>query len=206
MKPITTAIIVMFLFSAINTNAQTKNISVDEAIDIALQNNYLIKAKGLDIKASESLKKTANELPKLDFNSQLGQYNSIKFDNAFQLSQNIPFPTLFGAKKALNQAEIKGKVWEKEISINELKSQVRSYFYQIEYLQYNKTKLQYLDSLYNEFIRVAALRYKTGDTKKIEISTAETKKGEINLLLQQNEAYLQNAYQILQLIVNTNEK
>ena len=206
MKPITTAIIVMFIFSAINTNAQTKNISVDEAIDIALQNNYLIKAKGLDIKASESLKKTANELPKLDFNSQLGQYNSIKFDNAFQLSQNIPFPTLFGAKKALNQAEIKGKVWEKEISINELKSQVRSYFYQIEYLQYNKTKLQYLDSLYNEFIRVATLRYKTGDTKKIEISTAETKKGEINLLLQQNEAYLQNAYQILQLIVNTNEK
>jgi len=196
----------MFIFSAINTNTQTKNISVDEAIDIALQNNYLIKAKGLDIKASESLKKTANELPKLDFNSQLGQYNSIKFDNAFQLSQNIPFPTLFGAKKALNRAEIKGKVWEKEISINELKSQVRSYFYQIEYLQYNKTKLQYLDSLYNEFIRVAALRYKTGDTKKIEISTAETKKGEINLLLQQNEAYLQNAYQILQLIVNTNEK
>jgi cobalt-zinc-cadmium resistance protein CzcA len=206
MKSITTAIIVIFLFSAINTNAQSKNISIDEAINIAIQNNHLIKAKGLDKKASESLMKTANELPKLDANIQLGQYNSIKFDNAFQLSQSIPFPTLFGAKKGLIQAEIKGKEWQKEISINELKSQVRSYFYQIEYLQYNKTKLQYLDSLYNEFIRVATLRYKTGDTKKIEISTAETKKGEINLLLQQNETYLQNAYQNLQTLLNTKEK
>lgn len=59
-----------------------------------------------------------------------------------------------------------------------------------------------LDSLYNEFIRVANLRYKTGDTKKIEINTAETKKGEINLIAQQNEVYLQNAYKSLQALLN----
>ncbi|MBK9735569.1 MAG: hypothetical protein IPO92_11590 [Saprospiraceae bacterium] len=46
-------------------------------------------------------------MPKLDFNTQLGQYNSFKFDNAFQLSQTIPFPTLFGAKKELINAEVK---------------------------------------------------------------------------------------------------
>jgi cobalt-zinc-cadmium resistance protein CzcA len=49
------------------------------------------------------------------------------------------------------------------------------------------------------------LRYKTGDTKKIEISTAETKKGEINLIAQQNEVYLQNAYKSLQALLNTAE-
>jgi cobalt-zinc-cadmium resistance protein CzcA len=72
-------------------------------------------------------------------------------------------------------------------------------------LQYNKLKLQSLDSLYNEFIRVANLRYKTGDTKKIEISTAETKKGEINLLAQQNQVYLQNAYQSLKTILSSKD-
>lgn len=202
MKHITTATTILLLMFAINTNAQTvKQLTIDEAINLAIQSNQSIKASGIDIQATESLKKTANELPKLDFNTQLGQYNSIKFDNAFQLSQTIPFPTLFGAKKELINAEVKAKQIQQLLSIYEIKNQVRSLYYQIEYLQHNKQILQSLDSLYNEFIRVAKLRYKTGDTKKIEISTAETKKGEINLLAQQNQVYLQNAYQSLQTVI-----
>jgi heavy metal efflux system protein len=105
----------------------------------------------------------------------------------------------------LINAEIKAKQIQKELSVYEIKKQIRSLFYQIEYLQYNQQKLQGLDSLYNEFIRVANLRYKTGDTKKIEISTAETKQGEINLLAQQNKVYLQIAYQQLKTMLNTND-
>jgi cobalt-zinc-cadmium resistance protein CzcA len=206
MKKITTATTILFLLFAINTNAQpVKQITIDEAINIAIQNNQSVKASSIDIQAIESLRKTANELPKLDFNTQLGQYNSIKFDNAFQLSQTIPFPTLFGAKKELINAEVKAKQIQQQLTIYEIKNQVRSLFYQIEYLQYNKLKLQSLDSLYNEFIRVANLRYKTGDTKKNEISTAETKKGEINLLAQQNQVYLQNAYQSLKTILSSKD-
>lgn len=202
MNNITTATTVLLLMFALNTNAQTvKQLTIDEAINLAIQNNQSLKASGIDIQATESLKKTATELPKLDFNTQLGQYNSIKFDNAFQLSQTIPFPTLFGAKKELINAEVKAKQIQQQLSIYEIKNQVRTLYYQIEYLQYNKLKLQGLDSLYNEFIRVANLRYKTGDTKKIEISTAETKKGEINLLAQQNQVYLHNAYKSLQTIL-----
>jgi cobalt-zinc-cadmium resistance protein CzcA len=205
-KPVITATILLFLCSTINVNAQTVNISsIDQAINIAIQNNQSIKANDLEIKATESLKKTANELPKMDFNMQLGQYNSIKFDNAFQLSQTIPFPTLFGAKKELINAEIKAKQLQQQLSIYEIKNQVRSLYYQIEYLQFNKQKLQSLDSLYIEFLRVANLRYKTGDTKKIEINTAQTKQGEINLLTQQNQVYLINAYQSLKALLNTND-
>ena len=205
-KPVITATIILFLCSTINLNAQTVNISsIDQAINIAIQNNQSIKANDFEIKATESLKKTANELPKMDFNMQLGQYNSIKFDNAFQLSQTIPFPTLFGAKKELINAEIKAKQLQQQLSIYEIKNQVRSIYYQIEYLQFNKQKLQSLDSLYIEFLRVANLRYKTGDTKKIEINTAQTKQGEINLLTQQNQVYLINAYQSLKALLNTND-
>jgi len=206
MKPITTAITLLLLFSAVNANAQTITInSVDEAVNFAIQNNLAIKSRDFNIEASKSLKKTANELPKLDFNTQLGQYNSIKFDNAFQLSQTIPFPTLFGAKKELLIAEVKAAQIQKDISIYELKNQVRILYYQIQYLQFNKQKLLDVDSLYSEFIRVANLRYKTGDTKKIEINTAETKKGEINLIAQQNEVFLQNAYKSLQALLNTKD-
>ena len=83
---------------------------------------------------------------------------------------------MFGAKNELIIDEVKAKQIQQLLTVYEIKNQVRSLYYQIEYLQYNKQKLLSLDSLYNEFIGVANLRYKTGDTKKIEISTAEAKK------------------------------
>jgi len=206
MKSVTAILLLLLSGLGFNANAQTKKIiNVDEAINIAMQSNGNIKAKDWEIKSAQSLKRTAGELPKLDVNAQLGQYNSLKFDQSFQVAQTIPFPTLFGAKKQLINATVKGKELQMDISLLELKNQVRTYYYQIQYLQHNQTQLQHLDSLYNDFIKIAELRYKTGDTKKVEISTAQAKQGEINLLLKQNDVYLINAYQNLQALMNIKE-
>ena len=205
-KSITTIVVLLLSVVGFTANAQTKALSsVDEAINIALKNNQTIKASDLEIDASKALKKTAGELPKLGFNAQLGQYNSTKFDQSFEVAQTIPFPTLFGAKKQLINAEIKGKELQKNLTLLELKTQVRTYYYQILYLQHNQKKLEQLDSLYSDFIKIAQLRYKTGDTKKVDISTAEAKKGEINLLLKQNEVFLNNAVANLKTLMNTRE-
>lgn len=205
-KPIATIIVLLVSSVGFTANAQTKNLStVDEAINIALQNNQSIKASDLDIQSSKALKKTANELPKLNFDAQLGQYNSPKFDQSYSISQNIPFPTLFKARKELMQEQIKGKEISKELSVNEMAKQIRTLYYQIEYLKYNESELSKLDSLYQDFIRIATVRYNAGDIKKIEINTAETQKGEINLLLQQNTVLLGNAYKQLKILLNTQD-
>ncbi|MGJ1403735.1 CusA/CzcA family heavy metal efflux RND transporter [Sphingobacterium siyangense] len=205
-KPIATIVVLLLSLVGFTANAQTKDLSsVDEAINIALKNNQIIKASDLEIDASKALKKTAGELPKLGFNAQLGQYNSTKFDQSFEVAQTIPFPTLFGAKKQLINAEIKAKELQKNLTVIELKTQVRTYYYQILYLQHKQKQLQQLDSLYSDFIKIAQLRYKTGDTKKVDISTAEAKKGEINLLLKQNKVFLNNAVASLKTLMNTRE-
>lgn len=206
MKSLATVVIFGFLFLGQTLNAQsTKILSVEQATELALSNNNVMKSKDLDVKVSEALKPTANELPKMNFNAQLGQYNSPKFDQSFSISQSIPFPTLFKAKKELINEEIKAKQISKEVSANELAKQVRTYYYQIEYLQFNQSKLKKLDSLYQDFIRIATVRYNAGDIKKIEINTAETQKGEINLLLKQNEVYLNNAYKNLKTLLVTSD-
>ncbi|MCA6066054.1 CusA/CzcA family heavy metal efflux RND transporter [Chryseobacterium sp. RG1] len=206
-KSVTTVIVLGFLCFGQTFKAQQRtSLTAEQAVQIALSNNDLIRSKDLDIKASEALQPTAKELPKLNVDAQLGQYNSKKFDQSFSISQNIPFPTLFKAKKELIAEEIKGKQINKEISANELAKQVRTYYYQIEYLQYNQLQLKNLDSLYQDFIRVATVRFKAGDIKKIEINTAETQKGEITLLLKQNEVYLTNAYKSLKTLLNTSEE
>ncbi|HFK5568696.1 TPA: CusA/CzcA family heavy metal efflux RND transporter [Elizabethkingia meningoseptica] len=206
MKPIAPVIVFFLLFLGQGLRAQTRTISVQQATDMALQNNLLMKSKDLNVMVSKALKPTAGELPQLSVSAQLGQYNSPTFDNSFAISQSIPFPTIFKAKRELIASTIKSREIEKEISVNELLKQVRSYYYQIEYLQFNKSKLTDLDNLYQDFIRIATVRYNAGDIKKVEISTAETQKGEINLLLKQNQVYLDNAYKNLKTLLNTKEE
>ncbi|HAR73210.1 MAG TPA: CusA/CzcA family heavy metal efflux RND transporter, partial [Flavobacteriaceae bacterium] len=197
-------IIGMFLMGQ-SIQAQTRSINIQEAQQIAIENNPLIKANERSISSSEALKGTANELPKLNVEAQLGQYASPKFDYGLSISQSIPFPTIFKHRKAVLESEVNSKKIQKEVTTNELLKQVRTYFYQIEYLEYNHDQLEQLNKLYLEFIRIASVRFNAGDIKKIEINTAETQQGEINLLLKQNKVYLANAYKNLNVLLNTEE-
>lgn len=204
-KPLTAVFMLAFLFSGQLMKAQVRSVSIEQAMDLAAGNHLNIQSKNLSIQSAEALRGTAKELPKLNFDAQLGQYNSPKFDQSFSVSQSIPFPSLFKARRELINETVKSRQIDREITLNELMKQVRTYYYQIEYLQYNQLKLKSLDSLYQDFIRIATVRFKAGDIKKIEISTAETQKGEISLLLNQNEIYLKNAYNSLQILLNTSE-
>ena len=198
----TGALLLLLLAAAPAAQAQ-RIATVEDAVSVALQNNSGLRAQELELRAAQSLRPTAGELPKTELTAQLGQYNSPRFDQAYAISQNIPFPTLFGARKKLLQAELRAVSAQKDLTALELKAQVRSYYYQIQYLLHNRRQLLYLDSLYGDFIRIAELRFRTGDTKKVDISTAEVKKGEIHLLVGQNEVFLQNALQSLQALLQT---
>jgi cobalt-zinc-cadmium resistance protein CzcA len=94
---------------------------------------------------------------------------------------------------------------QQQVTANEIKAQVQYWFYQLLYLQTSKKQLQSLDSLYNDFVSAAALRYKTGETNLLEKTTAETKRGQLSLLLKQNETDIATAYNSLKTLMNTSE-
>lgn len=201
-----TAILVFALLSFNTTNAQTaKTISADDAISTALKNNLEIQSQQLNVQSSTTLKKSVFELPKTNVSFQFGQYNSINQDKAFQVSQSIPFPTYFTAKSGLYKAELQSSQLQQQVTASEIKAQVQYWFYQLQYLQTAKKQLQSLDSLYNDFVSAAALRYKTGETNLLEKTTAETKRGQLSVLLKQNETDVAMAYYSLKTLMNTSE-
>jgi cobalt-zinc-cadmium resistance protein CzcA len=206
---ISTASILVFALLSFNAaNAQsptTKSISVDDAITTALKNNLELQSQQLNVQSSTILKKSVFELPKTNVNFQFGQYNSINQDKAFQVSQSIPFPTYYSAKSSLYKAELQGSQLQQQATANEIKAQVQYWFYQLQYLQTTKKQLQDLDSLYNDFVSAAALRYKTGETNLLEKTTAETKRGQLSQLLKQNETDFATAYNSLKTLMNTSE-
>lgn len=198
-------LIAIFSFSDIHSQALPKTLTVENAISTALKNNLELQSQQLSVQSSSALRKSVFELPKTEINFQYGQFNSIQKDNAFEISQTIPFPTYFTAKTRLYKAELLGSELRQQATINLIKAQVQSNFYQLLYLQSAKKQLQSLDSLLNDFVKAAALRYKSGETNLLEKTTAETKRGQLSLLLKQNETEYAMAYNSLKVLMNTDE-
>lgn len=192
-------------FSIAQDREKSTPITIDQAVAMAIANNQEVRARSLEIKAAERLRKTVFELPKTEVGAQYGKYSSIENDNSFDISQTIPFPTLFGARRGLVRSQVESRVIQRDITIGELRSQVRTYYYQIQYLQHNQRTLKSLDSLYGDFVRVASVRVKAGEGSAMEISTAETKRGEITLLLKRNGVLLENAYTAMRALLQTGE-
>lgn len=190
------------------TNAQTsvKSISLDDAIDVTLKNNLALQAAELNVNASQKKKITAFELPKTNFNYQYGQLNSLNNDNSFEVSQSIPFPTFFIAKASLYQEELKVSELRQQVTINEIKAQVKSQYWQLQYLIKVNKELHLLDSLFTDFVNMANLRYQLGETNLLEKTTAETKRGQLKLLLNQFEKEYNSTYNNLKSIMNEKEE
>jgi len=184
--------------------AQSQTLTLDQAIEWAMGNNLAIKAQNYNKEAAKQMEQSAFELPKTNASFQYGNNEGFEKNDGISISQSIPFPTLFGAKRKLFEAQTQDREWDKLTTINELKSQIRTYYYQLQYLENNAEKLKYLENLYADFVKIASLRYKTGDTKKIDISSAETQRGEIILLSQQNQVFLDNGYKSLKTLLQYN--
>jgi len=184
------------------SSAQT-NVTLEQAISLAMKNNLHLQAQQLNVQSYESLKKSSFELPKTEVNFQYGQYNSIKKDNGINIQQTIPMPGYFVTKARLNNAELKGAQLQQNIAIKQIISQVSSAYYEIVFLQQNEKELQKLDSIYSGFVQAATLRYTFGESNLLEKTTAETKRGEVQLKVIRNNTALKIAYSTLEALLNT---
>ena len=196
MKKAISVILLIFSFGALS-EAQER-LTMEQAIDIALRNNPELKSKEMGVQSQEALRKSSAELPKTAVTFQYGNNDGFEKNDGLTISQEIPFPSVFKARRNVIDQQVKARKALMDISVNELKKQVRTYYYQIAFLENNSKELKFLDSIYQDFVRVSELRYRTGDTKKVDISTAQTKRGEINMLFKQNEVLKSQAYNQLQ--------
>lgn len=169
---------------SVNAQTTTSN-TLPQILELAYKNNQLLNAKTMEIQAWQIRKGAYSILPKTTFNAALGQLNSIKYDNNFSVTQEIPNPGLMKAKKNLAEEFINASIQRLSISKQELTYNVRQSYYQIKYLQAAIQVFEREDSLLRQFVRVAGLKFKTGDSNLLEKTTAETKQLQLQQVLQQ---------------------
>jgi len=84
-----------------------------------------------------------------------------------------------------------------------LKKQVAQVYYSLSYLQEKKNLLQKNDSLFEEFLRKATLRFNKGESNILEKTTAENQRGQIALQLSQLQQDMELMQIQFQLLLNT---
>ncbi|MBX9889091.1 MAG: CusA/CzcA family heavy metal efflux RND transporter [Flavobacteriaceae bacterium] len=192
-KSITTIIVFGMFFSFQNGNAQEK-ISIDKAVETALQNNLKVKNQKLNSEYLQKLTKTGYDIPNTGIISEYGQFNSIVNDIKIGISQSIKFPTVYSRQKQLLIEEAKTGEWNEAVQRKELTQQVTSIFYEMVYLKEKEQILLKSDSIYSDFLRKSVLRFDKGESNILEKVTAENQAGQIKIQLQE----LQSDYKIRQ--------
>lgn len=212
-KIVTTLIMIGGLFiptmqlQAQETNqVQEREITLEQAIDIALQNNNRIKIAQYEIQVEETGKRGAVTIPRTEFSYSRGEFNTPNIkDNQFAVLQSINFPTVYTSQYKLAKARITSSEHLKAIEENNLISDVKAAYLRYVFLTENKQLLQRQDSLYGNLNRSSSLRYKSGESTKLESVTSATQSMQIKNKLQENEADMRIAKKQLQIILNTND-
>jgi cobalt-zinc-cadmium resistance protein CzcA len=132
-----------------------------------------------------------------------GQYNSAFQDNNLTLSQNIPFPTTISNQIKLGKEQVIGAQQNLAVQQNNLVYQVKSVYYLLLYQTALKKLLLSQDSLYSDFVKASALRYKTGESVLLEKTTAETQLMDLHNQQTQNEADIQISSTQLQVLLKS---
>lgn len=187
----------------ISTATYAQKMSREEAIQAALKNNDRLKAEELHVEQTRQLKKTQTDIGKFSATLMKGQYNTIQQDNNLTLTQSIPFPSALVAQSKLGREQVVGAERNLALAQNNLVYEVKTAYELLLYYHALHQLLLSQDSLFTDFVRAAAVRYKTGEGTLLEKTTAESQLLEIKNQLQQNEADITITQMWLQVLVKS---
>lgn len=185
-----------------DSTLSSRKISLETAIKEATEKNLEVKAGIYQIDYQRSLIGTSVEIAKTDISWMGGQYNSNRFDNQFNISQNLPHPKVATKRKALLSAQINGAQARLEVTKAELVRQIKSNYYQQVRFKQQQQLLIAEGLRADRFVKAAALRFKTGETSQLEYSVAESEQGEIQAQIIQNRGDLLVLQRQLQTLIN----
>ena len=196
-------IITLLLLGTI-TNAQTK-ISLEQAIEIALKNNNLIKNEKLKADYSKALISTSTDIPKTNIFGEFGQINSNQNDTKFGISQSFALPTVYKRQKQVLTEEWNSKILLTNLKEFEVKKTVTHLFYNYLSFKEKEKLLQTADTLFSKFFDKANLRFQKGESNILEKSTAETQKTNVDIQLKQLQSEIEIVKLEFQLVLNSEE-
>jgi cobalt-zinc-cadmium resistance protein CzcA len=197
------AILVLLGSHTARSQSPVQTLTMEEAIQLAKENNIDIRNAQLEVEMATKLKKTGFDLPPAEFEYEDGNINSSLRDQHLSIKQPFSFPTVYSSqtnfqKDFISLTESKYRIMEQEI-MNEVKSRYINWV-----MMYDRKRiLEQKDSIYQRFTEASNLRYEAGEIDFLTKVMAETESQEIKNSLFQVESDLAMAAEELFKVLQT---
>lgn len=179
-------------------------LSLKDAIDMALKNNLSLKSEQQKTQYQQALIKTSLSIAPTSFIGQYGQINSLYNDNLFGVSQGFSFPTVYAKHKKMLTEEWRLAQLNTVLKEAEIKKTVSETYYSLLILKEKEKLLLTSDTVYQAFITKAELRLNKGESNLLEKTTAENQRADIQLQLKQLKQEKKTSELFLQFLLNIN--
>ena len=144
-------------------------VTLDQSIELALQNNHNIKIEKLRAAYAKALIGSSTaDIPQMDISLDYGQINSAYQDTKVSISQRFGFPAVYKRQRARYTEEWKRSQLQVSLKEFELKKAVSLTYYNILYWQQKEQLLTKALSLYSSFLDKTILRQKAGESDALE--------------------------------------
>lgn len=151
--------------------------SLDDVLALALEHNSQIKSERKRLQAVQALRPTAYALPRLEIGGELGAHGETRGETDLEISQSLPFPTVFVAKRQVLKAEEEHQEVLTNLAIREILTEVRLAYARAAYYQGRYNQYLQLDSLYADYIRLTEAYVQSGERSSAELKMARVKRG-----------------------------
>lgn len=195
-------LILLALLPALSQGQTSNKLSMQQAIDIARQQNLQLTLNRMQEKYHEALKVSGTDMPKTQFSAELGNINSSSFDNRFTIMQSFAFPSVYGKQKTVLEDEWERSKLQTVLQQSMIVSMVKRTYLQLEYLGAKKRLLVQTDSIFSGYQKIAKLRYEKGESNLLEKATLDNQVAMVGNQRQLLEADMQTAKMQLALLLN----
>jgi len=194
-KRLTLLILLMLPF--VSMLAQEREIAIDEAIEIALQNNKEIRAYELKVDELKALTGTAVDLDKTTISYGTDQNNIAENNHPLQvvgITQNFSFPTLYKSLLKTKRIEQDISGTELQMQREELIIQVSLNYVELQVLREQLNIYENIDSLYMNIMRGATVSNRTGSMSNLDLLNINAKQQQITNRLKEVRYNIDNTY------------
>lgn len=185
--------------------SQTRKVSLQECINMALEKNPQMQVANKSVERAKALQGTAWEIDKTELSLSQDPTSGGSPDNALSLSQSIEFPTYYIARHKQLKAETQAERSKAAVVRLSLENDVKAAYYQAVYQAEKLRVLESQDSLLAQYRTLAEKRYKAGETRQLELLSAERlqRENKMEVLAAHNE--LETAQLLLSRLVGSVE-
>ena len=155
---------ILFLCSPIEAEGQTREVSLGEALEIAMQNHPRLKIADTEISRSKSGRLGVWEGGNTSLTYTWGQINgTFNGDNQMEIEQSLGSPLTLFYKNALVNTQIEKSEHYREMVKKEIAAEVKRAWYYYQYAYQLKALYDSQEELATKLRESAELRYEQGD-------------------------------------------